>query len=189
MVTAAVPGTGEVDDEELVARVRSGDREAFAEIVRRHQRRALRIAWVICQSTEEAQDAVQDAFVKAHRGLDGFRDGASLTPWLMRIVANEARNRRRSTFRWRRTQLRDLATTRFVDESTEPEALAGLDRRAVTGALARLNERDREVLGYRFLAGLSEGETAELLSCPIGTVKSRTSRALERLRAELGGAA
>ena len=180
---SADPGS----DAALVGRARAGDHQAFAEIVRRYQGKALRVAWSICQSTQEAEDAVQEAFISAYRSLDRFRDGAALSPWLMRIVANSARNRRRSAGRWRRTQERHRVTESIISEPAELEALAGVTAAGLLDALGRLGQRDREVLGCRFMAGLNESETAEAIGCPAGTVKSRTARALGRLRVELAG--
>ena len=181
--TAADPGS----DAALVVRARTGDHQAFAEIVRRYQAKALRVAWSICQSTHEAEDAVQEAFISAYRSLDRFRDGASLSPWLMRIVANSARNRRRSTGRWRRTHERHRVTEFRVADSAELGAIAGMSAAVLLDAMRRLGQRDREVLGCRFIAGLTEAETSEAMGCPVGTVKSRTARALGRLRVELVG--
>src|SRR5687768_3606196 len=93
-------------DASLVARAVGGEELAFADLVRRHQARALRLAYGICGSTQEAEDAVQEAFVKAHGALGRVRPDSPVRPWLMRIVANTARNRRRSRVR------RDRVTTR-----------------------------------------------------------------------------
>jgi RNA polymerase sigma-70 factor (ECF subfamily) len=173
-------------DATLVARAVGGDRHAYADLVRRHQARALRLATVICGSTQEAEDAVQDAFVKAHGALSRVRPDEPVRPWLMRIVANTARNRRRSAGRRLRAHGRLQAQAAHVVPSTEAEALAGLRDDELWAALARVDSRDRAVLGLRFFAELTEAETASALGVARGTVKSRTSRALERLRAELG---
>ena len=98
----------ERDDEDavLVARARAGDREAFGVLVTRHQRAALRTAFAIGGSESEAEDVTQEAFVKAFRSLRRFEEGRPLRPWLMQIVANEARNRRRSRGRRERLAVR-----------------------------------------------------------------------------------
>ena len=92
-------------DEELVARAKRGERDAYEEIVRRHQQIAFRTAWVITGSAADAEEAAQDAFVKAYRALGRFREGAPLRPWLLTIVANEARNRVRAAGRRERLVL------------------------------------------------------------------------------------
>jgi RNA polymerase sigma factor (sigma-70 family) len=127
---------------------------------------------------------VQDAFVKAHAALGRFRDGAPFRPWLLRIVANEARNRRRSASRRQGVALRVAEDRRDDDAAPSPEAavLVHERRTALLEALARLREDDRLVINFRYLLDLSEAETAEALGVPKGTVKSRTSRALGRLR-------
>ena len=96
-------------DARLVERAVGGDDRAFADLVRRHQARALRLAFVICGSTQEAEDAVQDAFVKTYAALPRVLPHTAVLPWLMRIVANTARNRRRSAGRRERATARARA--------------------------------------------------------------------------------
>src|SRR5213594_2739355 len=85
-----------LEDAELVERARRGDTHAYEELVRMYQQLAVRTAYVITANGADAQDAAQEAFVKAYYGLARFREGASFRPWLLRIVANEAINRRRA---------------------------------------------------------------------------------------------
>ena len=129
--------------------------------MRRYQRLALRTAAVIT-GRDDAPDAAQEAFVKAYRSLDRFREGAPFRPWLLRIVANEAINRVRSNRR--------------------SAALAAEQQRDLVAAMNRLRPEDRLVIAYRFFFELSESEMAEALGCARGTVKSRLSRAMARLR-------
>ena len=171
-------------DTELVIAARKGDLDAFSALVERYRTPALRVAYGIAGN--EAEDAVQDAFVKAFRKLDGFRTDAAFRPWLFTIVANESRNRRRS---WSRRNKLDLQ----VRDQPQPPGIATDDavaqheqRQRILDEVARLPDRYREVVALRFFAGLSENETAEALSCPRGTAKSRLSRALDMLRAALG---
>ena len=173
------------EDAEAIARARGGDVAAYEELVRRYQDVALRTAYLVCPETD-ADDAVQEAFLKAYAALPRFRDGAPFRPWLLRIVANEARNRRRSA--GRRTGLAQRAADvagPAVEPSPEHGYLAAEERAALFVAINTLRDEDREVIGARFLLELSEAETAEALGIPRGTVKSRTSRALGRLRAAL----
>jgi RNA polymerase sigma factor (sigma-70 family) len=172
------------DEAALVLAARAGDLDAFAVLVDRYRRRALRVAYTI--AGDDAEDAVQEAFVKAHRHLGRFDTAAPFAPWLLRIVANEARNRRRGWNRRNRIELR-LASRRGDDgASPEDAALRDEERTALAAAVSRLPERDRAVIALRFFAGLSEAEAAQALGVPVGTVKSRLSRALDRLRSELG---
>jgi RNA polymerase sigma-70 factor (ECF subfamily) len=171
-----------VDDAELVALAQAGDVGAYEDLVRRHGAAAVRLAQAVCGSAAEAEDAVQEAFVKAFHSLHRFRADAPLRPWLMRIVANEAKNRRRSS--GRRARLAVVAAGRRADTAALPDdaAVRSAESRAVLAAVAALPDRDREVISYRYFAGLSERETAEAIGCPPGTVKSRLARALDRLR-------
>jgi RNA polymerase sigma-70 factor (ECF subfamily) len=174
------------EDAALAARARDGDVGAFESLVARHEGIAFRVAWLVVGDRGDAEDAVQDAFVKAYLAMPRFRPGAAFRPWVLRIVANEARNRRRSSRRRNGLALRASAEGGAA-EAASPEA-AALDRtdaEALAAALGRLHERDRLVVAYRYLFEMSEAETADALGVPLGTVKSRLSRALARLRSEL----
>jgi RNA polymerase sigma factor (sigma-70 family) len=182
------PLTPEAD---LVERARRGDGDAYDQLVRAHQDIAFRTAWLVSGSSADAEDAAQEAFVKAWRAMGRFRSGAPFRPWLLAIVANEARNRRRSAGRREALVLRVAAERRPSDGAASPPEAAVLraERRdLLLAALERLSDEDREVVGCRHLLGLGEKETAAALGLRRGTVKSRTSRALVRLRAELGEA-
>ena len=148
---------------------------------------AFRIAYLLAGNAEDAQEAAQDAFVKAYRALARFRPGAPFRPWLLRIVANEARNRRRSAGRREALILREAAGAASADAAPSPEAaLLSAERRdELLAAVNRLREGDRAAIACRYFYELSEEETAAALGCRRGTVKSRLSRALERLRTEL----
>ena len=188
MRRTAVPVEGRpLHDEELVARAKQGDIDAYGELVQRHQAAAARLAAVIA-GPSDADDVAQDAFVKAFAALDRFRAGAAFRPWLLCIVANEARNRRRRSGRQARLAIRVAVARSSGDAAPSPEdaAVAQERREALMAAMHALPERDRMVLACRFLVGLSEAETAEALRCATGTVKSRTARALARLRQHLG---
>jgi RNA polymerase sigma factor (sigma-70 family) len=177
-----------LDESELVEQARRGDLRAWETIVRNYQGIAFRTAYVLSGSAADAEEAAQDGFVKAYRALGRFRRGAPLRPWLLRIVANEARNRRRSAARRERLALRAAAEARPGDAVPSPEAalLAGESRERLLAAVESLPPAHRDAVACRYLLGLSELETAAALGVRRGTVKSRLARALERLRAELG---
>jgi RNA polymerase sigma-70 factor (ECF subfamily) len=182
------PGPGRIDEETtLVERARDGDAAAFGELVTRYQALAVRVARVVAPGAD-VDDTVQEAFVKAWRALPRFRGGSPFRPWLCRIVANEAKNRARSARR------RDALALRASDPATEPvpspetDALAREEAEALVGAMNRLGPEDRLVIAYRWLFELSEAETAAALSVPTGTVKSRSSRAMTKLRTLLANA-
>ncbi len=177
-------------------RARAGDPRAYAALVRDHQEIAFRTAMLICGDPHDAEEAAQDGFLKAYRALARFRDGEPLRPWLLAIVANEARNRRRAAGRRGRLALRVAegaagGAAPVVPAGQQPEAalLAVERRRALLAALDRLRERDRSVIACRCLLELSEAETAQVLGVRPGTVKSRLSRALGRLREEVDSVA
>ena len=154
--------------------------------MRPHQEIAFRVAYVITRNAADAEDATQDGLVKAWRALGRFRAGEPLRPWLLQIVANEARNRRRSAGRREHLALRAAASgTASSGEAAPSPEEAALDhdrREQLLAALEHLSADAREVLACRYLLDLSEDETAAALDVPVGTVKSRSARALERLR-------
>lgn len=170
-------------------RARTGDVSAYEELVRRYEQQAFRAAYLVCRDADEARDAAQEGFVRAWRALPRFRSEAEPRPWLMRIVANAARNRRRGSGRRAGLALR-IAQDRPSDgaaPSPEAAVLAGERRAELLAALDRLREEDRLVLGLRWFVELGEAEMADALGVPRGTVKSRLSRALGRLRQEMAG--
>jgi RNA polymerase sigma-70 factor (ECF subfamily) len=175
------------EDSELVELARDGDVLAYGELVERYRDVAFRVAYLVARDAADAEEAAQDAFVKAYYALDGFRTGATFRPWILRIVTNEARNRRRSAGRRERLVLRAAERRGPGDAAPSPDAAAlALETRGVLlAALEALPERDRMVIGYRYLLDLSEAETAHALGVRPGTVKSRLSRALARLREAL----
>src|SRR4249919_3932078 len=128
-----------LDDRELVARARRGDADAYEELVLAYQGIALRTAYLFAGNAADAEEAAQDAFVKAYRALWRFRHGAPFRPWLLRIVANEARNRRRSAGRRAALALR-AAQVPSGEAAPSPEAaLLGAERREeLLAALNRL---------------------------------------------------
>jgi RNA polymerase sigma factor (sigma-70 family) len=176
-----------LEDAELIGLARRGDVAAYETLVRRYREVAFRTAYLIAGSSADAEDATQEAFVKAYYALDRFRPDGEFRPWLLRIVANEARNRRRSVRRRESLALRLAADRPSGASAQAPEAAAvsADEARRLLGALADLPERDRLVISYRYLLELSEAETAAALGVRPGTVKSRLSRALERLRARV----
>jgi RNA polymerase sigma-70 factor (ECF subfamily) len=174
-------------DAVLVRQALAGDRQAFGALVERHQAAAIRLAVVIGGSVADAPDIAQEAFVKAHAALSRQRDPDLVRSWLLRIVANEAKNFRRASARRERRD--DRYAVSAGNTPLDPAAAAEMttESEALLAAVRRLSDRDRQVIGYRYFCGLSEAETAAALHTATGTVKSRTARALERLRRELGG--
>jgi RNA polymerase sigma-70 factor (ECF subfamily) len=180
-------------------KARHGDTTAYGRLVRAHETVAFRTACLITGDAQEAEDAAQEAFVKAYRSLDHFRKDAAFRPWLLAIVANEAKNRRKAAGRRSGLVLRladhegspdtpcpgSSGSSEIPEGSPEAELLAGERRAELLESVRGLRERDRLALACRYFLGLSEEETAAALGCARGTVKSRLSRALDRLRKEM----
>jgi RNA polymerase sigma-70 factor (ECF subfamily) len=148
---------------------------------------------VLLGAGADAEDIVQEAFVKAYRALGRYRPGATFRPWLLQIVANEARNVHRSATR---RSAREQATMALPDsllpgaaEARDPAALAiSAERRTrLLSAVRSLEERQRLVVTCRYLLDLDEDETSTVLGLPRGTVKSRLHRALRQLRTQVEG--
>jgi RNA polymerase sigma factor (sigma-70 family) len=173
-------------DDLLVARARRGDAGAYASLVLRYQDVAFRVAYIALGDSAEAEDAAQEAFIKAYYSLPRFRAGAPFRPWLLQIVANQARNRRRASGRRGALELRA-----FLEDSPGGGAAAGAPieerREALLQAVNGLRVEDRVVVAYRYFFDLSEADMASALGCARGTVKSRLSRAVKRLRGILAG--
>jgi RNA polymerase sigma factor (sigma-70 family) len=175
-------------ESDLIERARHGDVSAFEALVRAYQAVAFRAAWIASGGADDAEDAAQEGFMKAFVALPRFRSGARFGPWLLTIVANEARNRRRSANRREMLALRApeaVAGGAASEPSPEAAILATERRTALLAAVRRLPQPDREVIAYRYLLELSEVETAAALDVPVGTAKSRLSRAMVRLRTTL----
>ena len=179
-----------LEDSELVERSRKGDVAAYEELVRRHRDLAFRTAYVVAGAAD-AEDATQEAFIKAYFALERFRQGSPFRPWLLRIVANEAINRRRSARRQAGLAVRSAEGRPPDDAVPSPEgaALAQELQEELVAAVSELSNEDRLVIAYRYWFDLSEAEMAQALGCPRGTVKSRLSRALGRLRDRIGNPA
>lgn len=156
--------------------------DAYAALVRAQEPVARRLAFVLCGS--DGDDAVQEAIMKGWYGLDRYRGDGPFRAWLLRIVANQARNRRRAAGRRSVHELR-LAEAP-VAPAAETTALRTAQRHEVARAVAALPPKLRDAVACRHLLDLSEAETAEVLGVPVGTVKSRLSRGLDRLRETLG---
>jgi RNA polymerase sigma-70 factor (ECF subfamily) len=184
---AAAAG-GATDDADVIARVNRGEQDQFAILVARYGAVAKRTA-LLCGAGDDADDVVQEAFVAAYRALRRFRSGEPFRPWLLRIVINQSHNATRS--RRRAQTLVERASAWPVDtvlhDAPAVTALSTERRKLLVAALGEMRQADREILAMRYLLDLSEAETATALNLARGTVKSRTARALDRLRTELAG--
>ncbi len=185
MDAAGTPGerpTADPAEAELVRRARRRDEAAWEALVGRHQEPVFRLAYLILGDAAEAEDAAQEAFVRAYLALARFDETRPLRPWLLSIAANLARNRRRGLGRaWAAVQRAFLSEPRHHDPP--PDGTPASDARRLRQAVERLRPDARDVVYLRYFLGLSEAETAATLDIPPGTAKSRHSRALAQLRA------
>jgi RNA polymerase sigma-70 factor (ECF subfamily) len=146
-----------------------------------------RTAWLILGDPEDARDAAQSGFLKAWVAIGDVDPARPFQPWLITIVANEARNRRRARRRWlARVLPEDRIELLTAPEPPPDQDVAQRDEaERILRELTQMDETDRMTLWCRYVLGLGEQETADVLACAVGTVKSRTHRAIERLRARL----
>ena len=169
---------------DLIAQAKHGDRHAYGELVSRHQRGVVHVIYRMCGDAELAQDAAQEAFIKAWVNLPAFRPGTSLRNWLYRIAVNAALDALR---RDARTADVDFEALPLPDPQAGPEtALLQKERTAaVQQAVLRLAEASRSVLVLREYGGLSYEEIAAALDIPLGTVMSRLNYARRQLKESL----
>lgn len=177
-------------DEELVRRAQGGDDEAFRDLMETYKRRAYGVALGIVGDPDEAQDVVQDAFVKAYYKLKEFRFGANFYTWFYRLLVNQAIDRWRKTARSPAVPFDDAWVS---GETAEPEAMvypktpeemAGNRELAegLTRAIAALPEYHRTVILLREVEGMAYEEIARALDCSVGTVMSRLHYARAKLK-------
>jgi RNA polymerase sigma-70 factor, ECF subfamily len=180
----------ELTDDEVVRLVRGGETDAFAELVRRTRRSAYRLARRITRNHEEADDVVQESYVKAFRALDRFGPGKPFGPWFLTITARTALSAVRQGKRRAALPLDDPGpegdpplSERIADPEQDP---VETERRLeVERAFSRLSEEHRTILALRVDGDLTYASIAETLSIPIGTVMSRLARAREALLMEM----
>lgn len=173
-------------ESEFVARAQAGDHDAYARLVRPYERIAYRVAVAITGRSADAEEAMQNGFVKAYRSLHRFRVGSAFRPWLLRIVVNEAHNVIRSERRHVALAVR-AAERHAPDTAGADEAVIAREEvETVLAAVARLAHGDRLVLALRYFAELSDAEAAALVGISPGTYRVRLARARTRLQAELG---
>jgi RNA polymerase sigma-70 factor (ECF subfamily) len=171
-----------LDEPTLIRHAANGDASAWEPLVQTHQQAVFRLAYLLLGDPDDAEDIAQETFLRAWNHLRRFDQTRPLKPWLLSITANLSRNRRRSAGRYL------AALTRaFRDEpapaSVEDKSAQYMEANDLWKAVQNLNEPDQQVVYLRYFMDLSVAETAEVLQVADGTVKSRLSRALEKLRA------
>lgn len=164
-------------ERDLVMQAQRGSRESFAALVRLHQARAFAVARAITLTREDAEDAVQDAFLHAYRALDRFRPDQPFGAWLNRIVANAALDIGRRRKVRDADQLPETVAAPFRDPAADAELRARLE-----AGLARLTERQRAVIVLHDVQGYTHGEIGGMLAIPEGTARSDLHHARAALR-------
>jgi RNA polymerase sigma-70 factor (ECF subfamily) len=181
-------------DQLLVERVQAGDKQAYGLLVAKYQRKLLRLVSRLVKDSAEAEDVAQEAFIKAYRALPNFRGESAFYTWLYRIGVNTAKN-------WLIAHGRRVPTSTDVDSEEaesygEADLLRDVDTperllmskqigETVNLAMAALPEELRTAITLREIDGLSYEEIAEVMDCPIGTVRSRIFRAREAIAQKL----
>lgn len=170
-----------MEDIDLIEKARRGDEAAWEQIVRSHQEAVFRLAYLYTHNEADAADVAQEVFIRAYKALRRFDTARALKPWLLSIAANQARNRRRSIGRywaalqrWQQSRSEELTD---VEKVADKHSAAKRLWQAVQG----LRKNDQQVIYLRYFLELPVAETAEVLKVAEGTIKSRTSRALQRL--------
>ena len=169
----------------LIDRAGNGDGHAYAALLRQHAHVARRVALSITRNEADAEEATQEAFLKAFHALPRFRAGAPFRPWLLRIVANEAHNVVRSSARQARITRVAAGELQHSAPPADEQLLAAEQRRALVAALERLPREDRVAILGRYVAEFEVDETATLLDVRPSTARVRVFRALRRLQREL----
>jgi RNA polymerase sigma-70 factor (ECF subfamily) len=176
----------EVNESEQLTRAKAGDEVAWEAIIRQHQEAVFRLAYLLLRDADDAADVAQETFIRAYRSLDRFDTTRPLRPWLLEITRNQSFNWSRSLRRrWAALQRWGSSAPLIGEEAdAEPneEVMQKWQATALWQAVCRLSGTDQEVVYLRCFLELPVEETAQVLKVAPGTVKSRLSRALDRLR-------
>ena len=179
-------------DEELVARSKTGDTESFNQLVKRWERPIFALAYRTLGREEDARDVTQETFLRAFRALSGFKGDAKFSSWLYRIALNLCRDWMRKERRAPvvavpdGVEMEQLAADQGPVESVEDLAARAELSREVAKAMAHLPEEQRHAIILKEYHGLTFQEIADLMRCPLSTVKTRVYQGLSTLRKQLG---
>lgn len=172
------------EEQDWIEAARRGDIEGWERLVATHQQSVFRLAYLFLGDADDAEDISQETFIHAYRALNRFDPARPFRPWLMQIATNLCRNWHRS-FRRYWVALQNLINNESRPGSTLELAEHNVDMENLWKAINRLPLADRQVIYLRYFLECSEAETAEVLGIALGTVKSRSHRALERMRTVL----
>lgn len=169
-------------DQELVREAQSGNRQAFSQLVEKHQRTMMRVALRLTRDLELAEDVVQESFIKAFQKLDGFEGRSSFKSWMYQITMNTAKNKIRGSFR-EQLGVEDLT----IAAAAKSEARLSFQdlQEFIRSAVEELPERQRVALTLRIFEDLSFKEIAEIMECPYDTAKANYRHALMKLKVKV----
>lgn len=170
-----------MDESTLVRHAANGDAAAWEALMVVHQEAVFRLAYLLLGDPDDAEDVAQDSFLRAWKHLRSFDAARPLRPWLLSITANLARNRRRSAGRYFSALMRAFREVP-VSDRLEDQSSKSFQAQELWKAVQKLNVLDQQIVYLRYFLELSVAETAQILEVAEGTVKSRLSRALEKLR-------
>ncbi len=184
----------EASDAAAIERVRAGDSDAFRQLVERHSRLVFRLAYRMTGNEQDAEDTVQETFLRAYRQIASFDSRAKFSTWLCRIATNcsldllRARQRRQETAPVVDEDGREFIEVAASDPSPERLAASRQTRRRLAAAMARLTPAERTAFILRHCEGVAIGEIAEILGRPSGATRHTVFRALQKLRSALAPA-
>lgn len=170
-----------MDETTLIRRAAQGDAAAWEPLTLTHQQAVFRLAYLLLGDADDAEDIAQETFVRAWTSLKRFDSTRALRPWLLSIAANLSRNRLRSAGRYVSALMRAFRE-RPTESSVEETSAHNTESNELWRAVRQLDMPDQQIVYLRYFLDLSVSETAEALQIAEGTVKSRSSRALEKLR-------
>lgn len=170
-----------MDESTLVRNAANGDAAAWEALMVTHQQAVFRLAYLLLGDPDDAEDVAQDSFLRAWKALGSFDAARPLRPWLLSITANLARNRRRSAGRYFAALMRAFRDEP-ASEGIEEQNAQKFQAKELWKAVQKLNLLDQQIVYLRYFLELPVSETAQILDVAEGTVKSRLSRAIEKLR-------
>ena len=171
-----------MDESTLVRHAANGDTAAWEPLVLTHQEAVFRLSYLLLGDPDDAEDVAQETFLRAWNHLKRFDTTRPLRPWLLSIASNLASNRRRSAGRYLAALTRAFRNEPTSSASTEDKSAREMEASDLWKAVQTLSVADQQIVYLRYFLELSVAETSQALNIPEGTVKSRLSRALERLR-------
>ncbi len=171
-----------MDESTLVRHAANGDASAWEPLVLQHQEAVFRLSYLLLGDPDDAEDVAQETFLRAWKHLKRFDPTRPLRPWLLSIASNLASNRRRSAGRYLAALTRTFRNEPPYSTSTEEKSARHMEAGELWKAVQNMSVPDQQIIYLRYFLDLSVTETAQALNVPDGTVKSRLSRALERLR-------